>query len=261
MTLHHPLTPFDDDEWELYDLRTDPVELDDRSSAEPERRARMAEAWEREAWANQVYPLDEGSAIKYLVRPERSDVYRGPVTITAGTPTLERWRSVQLIWFRSVTITADVDFVPGDRGILVAHGDQGSGYALYVLDDELCFVHNDGRGHLRHLSAGPVPAGARTVGARLDAVGKGVWTLGLDVDGAERARLVDVPLLYGIAPFEGIDVGIDRRSPVSWELYERFGAFPWTGVLRSVTFTPGDDAPDSPGNLLEVIRSMGARFE
>ena len=77
----------------------------------------------------------------------------------------------------------------------------------------------------------------------------------------ERSQLAEVPLLYGIAPFEGIDVGIDRRSPVSWELYERFGAFPYTGALHAVTYTPGEDAPDSPGNLLDVIRSMGARFE
>ena len=70
-----------------------------------------------------------------------------------------------------------------------------------------------------------------------------------------------MPLLYGMAPFEGIDVGIDRRSPVSWELYERFGPFAWTGHLEAVTYTPGDDAPDSPANLLEVIRSMGLRFE
>ena len=27
VTIHQPLTPFDDDEWELYDLTTDPVEL------------------------------------------------------------------------------------------------------------------------------------------------------------------------------------------------------------------------------------------
>ncbi len=64
-----------------------------------------------------------------------------------------------------------------------------------------------------------------------------------------------------MAPFEGIDVGIDRRSPVSWPIYERFGPFPWSGRLQSVTFAPGADAPDSPDNLLEVIRSMGARFE
>ncbi len=261
VTLHRPLTPFGDDEWELYDLTTDPVELVDRSADEPDRRRQLAEAWERGAWANQVYPLDEGSSIKYLVRPERSEVYRRPVRIVAGTPTLERWRSVQLIWFRSVTITAEVDFAPGDRGILVAHGDQGSGYALYVLDDQLWFVHNDGRGHLRRCRGGVVPAGARAITAQLDAVGGGKWTVSLHVDGVEGGRLTDVPLLYGMAPFEGIDVGIDRRSPVSWELYERYGAFAWTGRLEAVTFTPGDDAPDSPGNLLDVIRSMGARFE
>ncbi len=110
MTIHQPLTPFGDDEWELYDLTRDPVELEDRSAAEPARRAEMIEAWEREAWANQIYPLDEGSAIRYLIRPERSEVFRQPVRIVAGTPTLERWRSVQLVWFRSVTITAELDY-------------------------------------------------------------------------------------------------------------------------------------------------------
>jgi arylsulfatase len=261
VTLHHPLTPFDDAEWELYDLTTDPSELDDKSAAEPERRQRLAEAWEREAWANQVYPLDEGSSIKYLIRPERSETYRRAVTIVPGTPTLERWRSVQLIWFRSVTITVDLDFARGDQGVLVAHGDQGGGYVLYVLDDELWFVHNDGRGQLRRVSGGGLATGASRISAELRAVGKGVWDVSLSVDGVERARHPEVPLLYGMAPFEGIDVGIDRRSPVSWELYERFGPFAWMGTLRSVTFEPGEDAPDSPGNLLEIIRSMGLRYE
>ncbi len=261
VTLHQPLTPFDDAEWELYDLTTDPIELDDRSAAEPERRSRMIEAWEREAWANQIYPLDEGSSIKYLIRPERSEIYRDPVTIVAGTPTLERWRSVQLIWFRSVTITASIDFQTGDQGFLVAHGDQGGGYALYVLDDELWFVHNDGRGTLRKASGGRLPAGTTEVTATLDAVGGGTWTLGLSVDGEPRAELPGVPMLYGMAPFEGIDVGIDRRSPVSWEIYERFGPFAYTGTLHSVAYVPGEDAPDSPGNLMDIIRQMGAAFE
>ena len=116
VTLHQPLTPFVDDEWELYDLGRDPVELEDRSAVEPARRAEMIETWEREAWANQIYPLDEGSAIRYLIRPERSEVFRQPVRIVAGTPTLERWRSVQLVWFRSVTITAELDYAAGRPG-------------------------------------------------------------------------------------------------------------------------------------------------
>ncbi len=188
VTLHQPLTPFDDAEWELYDLTTDPIELDDRSASEPERRRQLIDAWEREAWANQIYPLDEGSSIKYLIRPERSEIYREPVTIVAGTPTLERWRSVQLIWFRSVTITASIDFRPGDQGMLVAHGDQGGGYALYVLDDELWFVHNDGRGVLRKASGGRLAEGVSEVTASLDAIGGGTWTLRVSVDGEPRAE-------------------------------------------------------------------------
>ena len=39
----------------------------------------LADAWERAAWENRIYPLDEGSSYKYLVRPERSEVYGEPV--------------------------------------------------------------------------------------------------------------------------------------------------------------------------------------
>ena len=54
-------------------------------------------------------------------------------------------------------------------------------------------------------------------------------------------------MLFGMAPFEGIDVGIDRRSPVSaGTIYERFGPFPYTGALDSVTYTPGEPGPDAP---------------
>jgi arylsulfatase len=88
-----------------------------------------------------------------------------------------------------------------------------------------------------------------------------VWNLVVSVDGVERAHLDGVPMLYGIAPFEGISVGRDPRSPVLWSLNERFGSFAYTGTLRSVAYVPGADAPDSPDNLLEMIRGMGIAFE
>ena len=81
------------------------------------------------------------------------------------------------------------------------------------------------------------------------------------VDGEDRAVHAGVPMLFGIALFEGIDVGIDRRSPVSWEIYERFGPFPYTGALHSVTYTPGEPAPDAPVNLMGMLRDLGAAFE
>jgi arylsulfatase len=261
VTLHQPMTPFNDEEWELYHLPTDPTELHDLAQTEPDRLKELADLWEQAAWANQVYPLDEGSSIRYLVRPPWAAVFGEPIEVVPGSPTLERWRSVQLIWFRAVRFTARVDFASGDRGYVFAHGDQGSGYGMYVLDDELFFVHNDGRGRMRRASGGQVAPGAQELVADLTAPGKNMWDLRLLVDGEERARLDDVPMLYGMAPFEGIDVGIDRRSPVDWDLYERFGPFHYTGVLRSVLIEPGEPAPDSPQSMIDLIREMGARFE
>ena len=261
VTVHQPFTPFRDEEWELYHLAEDPTELDDLSDRDPHRLRTMADAWEDAAWANAVYPLDEGTGLKYTMRPPRDAVFTEPITIPAGTPTLERWRSVQLIWFRTVTISVALEFRSGDRGFLVAHGDQGAGYALYVLDDELRFVHNDGRGVMRELSGGPLADGTKEVVLDLTARAKRIWDVTLSIDGAQRAALEAVPILFGMAPFEGIDVGIDRRSPVSWDLYERFGPFPYTGTLHTVTYTPGEPAPDAPVHLEPMLREMGAKFE
>jgi arylsulfatase len=261
VTNHRPLTPFGDHEWELYDLRSDPTELRDLAAAQPALVAELAAAWESAARDNDVYPLDEGSSLRFLLRPDWVEAFRKPVTIPRGTPTLERWRSVQLIWFRSCAIRVALDHAAGARGYLVAHGDQGSGYGVYVLDDEVVFVHNDGRGHVRHLSGGELRAGTKEVVLRLDAVPQRRWNATLTVDGAARGELDDVPMLFGIAPFEGIDVGIDRRSPVSWEIYERFGSFSYTGALQHARYEPGDPGPDSPDRLIDIIRSMGAKFE
>jgi arylsulfatase len=261
VTLHQPLTPFDDAEWELYDLHADPTELRNLAAEEPERVREMAAAWEELAWESYVYPLDEGSSIKYLQRPERSEVYGESVTIRRGTPTLERWRSVQLLWFRSVTIRVQLDHRAADVGMLVAHGDQGAGYALYVLDGRLWFVHNNGRGAMLEVDGGPMPDGVREVVADLRATGQQQWELTLSVDGEERAVEAGVPMLFGIAPFEGIDVGIDRRSPVSWSIYERFGPFPYTGALDAVTYTPGEPGPDAPVRMMDMLRDLGAAYE
>ena len=62
-------------------------------------------------------------------------------------------------------------------------------------------------------------------------------------------------------PFEGIDVGIDRRSPVSWELYQRRGPFPYTGALTAVTITPGDFAPDAMQSRVDEFRELGMLLE
>jgi len=261
VTRHQPLTPFGDHEWELYNLAEDRTELHDLAAEQPERVATMAAGWEAAARANQVYPLEEGSRIRYVVRPPYDEPMKDPVRIVAGTHTLERYRSQMLIQWRSFDVDVELHHRSGERGVLVAHGDQGGGYLLYIDDDgELVFVHN-GYGLMAELRCGIVPDGAEAIRLAITAPGNWRWHAEVFVDGESRGRLEDLRLLGAMAPFEGINVGIDRRSPVSWELHERHGSFPYTGDLAAVTYTPGEPAPDAGGHFIELLREMGMKYE
>jgi arylsulfatase A-like enzyme len=262
VSLHQPMTPFGDHEWELYHLAEDPAETTNLAHRHPELVEELARGWDQAAWTNQVLPLDEGSLLRWVRRPPTEDVYAAPVTIQAGTPTLERYRSLLLIQWRSFLVTMDLDggYREGDEGILVAHGDQGGGYAVYVEDGELFFAENSGAG-VRLLPAGPLPPGSRAITLSMAAPGSWLWDPTLSVDGQIVAAGTGYPMLAAMCPFEGIDVGIDRRSPVSWDLYRRRGPFAYSGRLRSVTYTPGELAPDAGPRFIEFLRERGRVYE
>ncbi|MEO6317457.1 MAG: arylsulfatase, partial [Acidimicrobiales bacterium] len=261
VTRHLPLTDFGDHEWELYNLADDRTETTDRAAEQPERVADMAAGWEAMARANQVYPLDEGSRLRYVVRPPYEEPLTRPVRIVAGTHTLERYRSQQLIQWRSFVVDVELRFATGDRGVLFSHGDQGGGYAVYVDDgDELVFVHN-GYGAMAELRCGPVPDGATSIRLAVGAPGSWQWDVEVTVDSDPVGRIEGLPMLGAMAPFEGINVGIDRRSPVSWALSERHGTFAFSGQLVAVSYTPGEPAPDAGTRFIDLLREIGMRYE
>jgi arylsulfatase A-like enzyme len=265
VSLHLPLTEFGDHEFELYDLRRDPTETTDLAAEQPEVVAELARAWEQAAWDNQVFPLDEGSGYKFLHRPPWvEDAFDGPVTIRPGTPTLERWRSQRLVQIRSFDVEIRCSFAPRDEGILVAHGDQGGGYLVWIEDGAVHIGHNDGRGRFSSTPAYALtPVEHHVLTAHFHAPGGNVWDASLSIDGhhVEGVAASGWSVLFPMAPFEGIDVGCDRRSPVCWRLYERHGSYPYTGTIESVTYRPGEPAPDAPIRLLDTLREMGARYE
>ena len=261
VTRHEEHTSFSAEPWELFDMSTDPSQVRDLAADEPERLAELIEAWDVAAWDNQIFPLDEGTGYRYLLRPPWTERYDRPVVFGPQTPSLDRWRSQRLILWRDVTITASVTLAEGDCGVLVAHGDQGGGYALYVDDNsELVAVHN-GYGVEREVRGPVVEPGDHDLELRITCPGGNLWDLALAVDGAEVASDTGFRLLMAMAPFQGIDIGIDRRSPVSWALHERHGAFPFSGTLRHVAYQPGDPAPDSPAGFLDMLRDWGRTFE
>jgi len=261
VTRHRGPSGFDDGEWELYHLATDPTETTDLAADDPARVADLSARWDTLARAGQVYPLDEGSQWRWIVRRPDDAVHDQPLELFPATPSLDHWRSARLLWHRTCDVAIEFEHWAGDAGVLVAHGDQGGGYVVWVTDGRVVAAHNDGGGTLTELDGGPLPDGTTVVGLRIGAPGGWRTTLTLSVDDDERATVADLPMLFPLAPFEGISIGRDPRSPVHWDLHQRHGSFPFSGRLHRVTYTPGERAPDHPESFLDLTRQIGMAYE
>jgi arylsulfatase A-like enzyme len=260
VTFHPTSVPFSQDQWQLFDARADVNELHDLADQHPDRVAELVDAWEEAAWRNQVFPLDEGSGLSNLLVPPFAAAADAPVRILPGTPTLERFRASRLIARSTFGIAVEWDYQRGDQGILVAHGGQEGGYVLWVEDGELGFTVN--------ALGTPMPVGqvalgdtSRRVDVRFEIVSPRMWKVIVDLDGTPVMERDQIPQMKSYLPYEGIDVGLDRRSPVSWDLHQRHGAFPFTGSLHAVTYTPGPATPEDDQRRLEDLRAIGTGLE
>lgn len=237
LTFHRTGDSFEDERWELYEVAADPTQVDELSARHPERVRELAGAWDDAARANAVYPLgDLASGLYRQRRPGLLDLDR-PVRLTPADHTLDPNLARLLVRGRSLTIEIALEHRDGDEGILLAHGDQGGGYALYVEEGELLFAYNDSF-VLERLAAGLLADGTRAVLLDVRAHEDGTWDVEVSVNGDARGGRAGFPAWAGHTPLEGIDVGVDRRSPVCWDLYERRGTFAYTGALASVTYRP-----------------------
>ncbi len=143
---YHPIQDtrvgFDEDQWELYNVEVDPSECHDLAAAHPDRLRELVDRWWIEAAKYQVLPLDN--------RPFSSFVFERPT----GVPDRDHYEyfadaaSVPEVVAvnvrnRSHRITAEVE-VPasGVEGVILAQGSGLGGWALYVVNGALRYVHN-----------------------------------------------------------------------------------------------------------------------
>ena len=213
VTLHRPLTPFDDGEWELYDLAADRTELRDLAAEHPDRVAELAAAWEQAAWANQVFPLDEGSRLKYLVRPPRTERLRPARSrCWPGTPTLERWRSPAAHLVRAPSrSTSRSSTPPATPASSSPTATRAAATRCTSTAADLHWVLQRRPGpHPRPRRRRRAARARVEVVADVHAPGGGTWTVSCGSTATERATRGRLPLLFPMAPFEGINVGIDR---------------------------------------------------
>lgn len=261
VTYHQPRTPFVGERWELFDLHNDPTQSRDVSAEHPEKLRELIETWHTLAVENNVYPMDEGSGFRWAVRSPYTEQFEKSITIWPGTPTLEPWRSRRLIWMRSYDVIATVrDLRPSDRGVLVSHGDQGGGYMLYIDDNRATYLYNDGHGKEHRLISEPLGEGSIVVQAAVTPDSLSACSVRLLINGEECGSLSGLHALFPMAPFEGIDIGADRRSPVCWSLAQREGTFAFTGSLEHVRYELGETSRMAAGRHLDHMRSIAERF-
>ncbi|MDZ7684486.1 MAG: arylsulfatase [Gammaproteobacteria bacterium] len=201
---------YSDEDWELYDHTTDPTQTTDLSSVEVERTADMAADWESTAWEKQVFPLTDDSGLKDPVSPERRRV-SGFTRILAGAQTLDRYRSQILVQMRSfdVRIEFGEGYRPGDEGVLVAQGDQGGGYLVYVEDGHLHFCHNYG-GRARDFDMGAAGSDLDHIDIAFLARADGVCSVNITIGDDARKVPAEFNGVLRHHALPGIDVGIDR---------------------------------------------------
>ena len=135
--------PFDEDRWELYDVRVDPSECTDLAGTHPEKVGEMKALWWAEARKYQVLPLDNRPFSELVFdRPpavparERYVYYPGGAAVPEAVAVNVRNRHHRMV--------VEVEVEPGApaRGVLLAQGSGLGGWALYVDDGRPAYVHN-----------------------------------------------------------------------------------------------------------------------
>jgi arylsulfatase len=235
--------PIDMDNWTLHNLEEDFSESVDLRDQHPAKLDELVEAFDQAAWENMVYPLDNRDRFQKFAdvsEAQKAEADR-PRSFLPGMQTTHRADVIPLVDDRSFTMSVRFAQNEGDEGVLWALGDPIGGMVMYVEERELHF-HYNGFGDVVSLPAVALDVGAHEATIEYEARGERKGRGRIVLDGVERVGWTDLSptLTFGI--FEGLDVGLDRRGPVMWALYERRGAFPYSGTIQNVHVTPGQRA-------------------
>lgn len=211
--------PFEDDTWELYDLRADFSQAHDVAETEPERLGRLQALFREEAERVGIWPLQDArvsrTPMPHLSAGRRRFTYRPGVV---GVPESEAPRMVGRSW----NLQAEVHVADGGgvRGVVATMGGRAAGWALWVDDDGFPVFNyrtfDIARLQVRGTAA--LTPGAHVLGVDFDYEGPG-WarpgTVTLRVDDVDQAHgrvPVTPPMIFSID--ETFGIAMTFGSPV-----------------------------------------------
>lgn len=230
----------DMDNWTLHDLNRDFSESVNLADQYPLVLKDLVQRFDEEAWSNQVYPLDNRSW-KEKSASGMSRAWLKQRRFLPGSLPVHRSDIIAMIADRDYRVTVNFHCENSDEGILWAIGDQVAGVVVYIEDGVLNVTYN---------------AYGELIKSRLDILTPGDQCLIFEFDhcGGRKGRYrmilnreysgdwVDVRPTLGAGMLEGLDVGIDRHSPVDAGLQEKHGDFRYSGTIVDVVIS-SDSCP------------------
>jgi arylsulfatase A-like enzyme len=252
VSLQPPGARMDLNNWMLFDLSADPTEIDDLARAMPKKVAELVAAFEADAHANYVYPLDNRDIRRALTVPPFLEKHvHTPRVFYGGTPTVALAAVSPLVADRDFSLACRFTWKTEDIGVVFALGDPIAGMALFARDGRLCFVYHGGTG--QHVLRDSLPAiegdnhfvlEHRAQGGR---IGEGHFVM--NGRAAPDAMPMSPTLILGWVG-EGLDIGRDSKQHVS-PCYDAIGPCRYTGEVYEVCITPGAHPSDSYANRRE----------
>ena len=217
-----PRRSFQEDIWELYHFEEDFSMSRNLAEEMPDKLEEMKRLFDKEAIANNVYPLDD--RVVERINPAlagRPDLMFGRTELTVYPGMDHLFENVFINTKNSsFTIESDLEVNQKAEGVVLAMGGSFGGYSLYAQDGKLRFVYNYlGDEYFEIISKTNLKPGVQKVSAEFkydgEGVGKGGFiTLKVNGEAVANGRVEKtMPFVYSTS--EGASVGWDDSSPVS----------------------------------------------
>ncbi|WP_179887056.1 arylsulfatase [Bacillus sp. AFS088145] len=239
ISFHTKGTPFEEDQWSLFNINKDFSQSNDLAAIYPEKLKELQDIWLNEVMEFNALPLlDQTIELFAYISPDDKVRSRTEFTFFPG---MSHSLASPPILNRSYSITVPIDCPSDDcEGVLIAQGNQYSGYTIYIQNNRLFYEYNYVGTVYKIESDLEIPVGKSTLHFEFSKTGplQGKGRLFID---DHQVGEVDMPrTLPFLISIEGLDIGRDAYLPVS-KNYADLGDFAFTGTIQKVAFKLQND--------------------
>jgi arylsulfatase len=239
-----PLNTFQEEKWELYNTEDDFSLVNDLASENPEKLKEMQDLFEKEAIANNVYPLDDRLYERFNAAVAgRPDLMgdRKSLTLADGMDGILE-NTFLNIKNNSKTIVANVSLNGNDKGIILCQGGKFGGWALYMNNGKPAYTYNYFGLESYTVESSKVisnPNAEIKLEFTYDGGGAGKGGLAkLFIDGKQVAEgRIDKTQPAVFSADETADVGKDDATQVADKVFKDIHDSEFTGYVNKVTIS------------------------